>query len=178
LNETDNETEDLNETDNETAADGGIDRVTAPTEVTFENQTANETDNGTEVTIESVTVSEGGFVAIHNESLLDGDAVGSVVGVSGYLEVGTHENVSIVLYNVTGAEFTDTGFTENQTLIAMPHQDTNDNETYDFVATNGTEDGAYVADGEAVTDNATVAPPTDSATAGDADNDSAALGAS
>jgi len=23
----------------------------------------------------------------------------------------------------------------------MPHQETNDNETYDFVATNGTEDG-------------------------------------
>jgi len=100
-------------------------------------------------------------VAIHNESLLDGDAVGSVVGVSEYLEAGTYENLSVVLYNVSGAEFDDTELTENETLIAMPHQETNDNETYDFVATNGTADGPYTDEGGAIVDNATVAPPTD-----------------
>jgi hypothetical protein len=119
------------------------------------------TENGTAVTIETTTLSEGGYVAIHNESLLDGDAVGSVVGVSEYLEAGTYENLSVVLYNVSGAEFDDTELTENETLIAMPHQETNDNETYDFVATNGTADGPYTDEGGAIVDNATVAPPTD-----------------
>jgi hypothetical protein len=38
----------------------------------------------------------------------------------------------------------------------MPHQETNDNETYDFVATDGQEDGAYVENGSAVTDAANV----------------------
>jgi hypothetical protein len=50
----------------------------------------------------------------------------------------------------------------------MPHRDTNDNQTYDFVATSGEADGPYVTGGDPVIDpgNATVGTttPADNAT--------------
>jgi hypothetical protein len=134
------------ETGNETADNATAGNVTNETAtVTFENQTADDTT----VTVRNVTVPEGGFVAIHDDRLLEGEAVGSVVGVSEYLEAGAHENVTVELSeNVT--------FVENETLIAMPHLDSNGNETYDFVTSNGSEDPPYTANGSAVTDDATV----------------------
>ena len=118
---------------------------------------ADQPTDGTTVTVESVNVSEGGFVAIHNESLLDGDAVGSVVGVSEYLEPGNYTDVTVTLFDVPGATFDETALTENQTLIAMPHRDTDGNETYDFVSTGGSADGPYLDDaGQPVTDSANV----------------------
>ncbi|NHN47055.1 hypothetical protein G9464_05515 [Halostella sp. JP-L12] len=159
-----NVSEDVEEnvTDNETAA---------PTaNVSFENQTS----NGSTVVVDSVNSSNGTFVAIHDATLLEGNVIGSVIGVSEYLEQGEHENVSVELYNVSGANFTESELTENQTLIAMPHLDTNENGTYDFVASEGAEDGPYVnetgapvvddgfvtieAAEENVTDNETAAP--------------------
>ncbi|MFC6757078.1 MULTISPECIES: DUF7282 domain-containing protein [Haloarcula] len=120
--------------------------------VTFDDQ---ETD-GTSVTVQNVTVPEDGYVAIHNDSLLDGDAVGSVVGVSEYLEAGSYDNLTVELFDVPGTDFNESELTANQTLIAMPHEETSGNETYDFVSSNGTEDGPYTDDGEAVTDDADV----------------------
>ncbi|WP_324755996.1 DUF7282 domain-containing protein [Haloarcula sp. GH36] len=122
------------------------------TAVSFSDQST----DGTAVTVDSVNVSEGGFVAIHNESLFDGDAVGSVVGVSGYLEPGLHENVTVTLFDVPGASFDEDELTESQNLIAMPHRDTDGDETYGFVATDGTADGPYLDAGQAVTDSANV----------------------
>jgi len=120
--------------------------------VDFEDQ---ESD-GTTVTVQNVTVPEDGYVAIHNDSLLDGDAVGSVVGVSEYLEAGSYDNLTVDLFDVPGTEFNESELTENQTLIAMPHEETSGNETYDFISSNGTEDGPYTDDGEAVTDDAEI----------------------
>ena len=148
--------------------------------VTFEDQ---ESD-GTSVTVDNVTVPNDGYVAIHNDSLLDGDAVGSVVGVSDYLEAGTYENRTVGLYDVPGADFNESELTENQTLIAMPHEETTGDETYDFVSSNGTDDGPYTADGAAVTDDAAItivndtadtetATPADNETATPADNETA-----
>ncbi|MFC7044240.1 hypothetical protein ACFQH6_01425 [Halobacteriaceae archaeon GCM10025711] len=125
--------------------------------MTFEDQTT----DGTTVVVASVNVSDGGYVVIHNETLFEGDAVESVVGHSEYLEPGAHENVTVTL---------DEPLNESQTLVAMPHLDTNDNQTYDFSATNGTEDAPYVENGTPVIDEANVtveaAPttPTDNAT--------------
>jgi hypothetical protein len=112
---------------------------------------ANQSSNGTVVTVDTATLPDGGFVAVHDQSLLEGDAVGSVVGSSAYLEPGTAENVTVEL---------DEPLDANGTLIAMPHRDTNENEVYDFVTSNGTEDGPYTVDGDPVTDAAavTVAP--------------------
>lgn len=111
--------------------------------VTFDNQTS----DGQTVTVDSVTMSEGGFVTIHDSSLLDGNVVGSVVGTSEYLEPGTHENVSVTL---------NEPLTESQTLIAMSHLDTNDNQVYDFVTSGGSADLPYVVDNNIVVDPAYV----------------------
>ena len=125
---------------------------------------SDQTTDGTAVTVDAVNTTDGGFVVIHDSSLLDGEVIGSVIGVSEYLEPGLNENVSVTLFDgVPGAEFNRTELTENETLIAMPHRDTNDNETYDFVATDGEEDGPYLDNGTAITDSANITveePPT------------------
>jgi hypothetical protein len=117
-------------------------------DVTFDDQSS----DGTTVVVDSVTMSEGGFVAIHDSTLFDSDALGSVVGVSEYLGPGTHENVEVTLFDVPGATFGDDSLPAgDQTLIAMPHVDSDGDETYDFVATGGDADGPYVgADGPVV----------------------------
>jgi len=121
--------------------------------ITFENQTS----DGTTVTVAEVNTSDGGFVAIHDDSLLDGNVVGSVIGVSEYIEPGEEDELEVELFDVPGAEFDEDELTENQTLIAMPHLDSNDNETYDFVATQNGEDGPYIDEtGEPVVDDAFV----------------------
>lgn len=151
--ETPTETENENETEQPTAS------------VTFDNQTT----DGTTVVVKSVTISEGGFIAIHNASLLDGNTLGSVVGVSEPLSAGTHENVEVTLFDVPGQNFSE-GMTleENQTLIAMPHFDSNSNGVYDFITSNASEDGPYTANGSAVVDSASITIDDE---ADDADND-------
>lgn len=72
---------------------------------------------------------DGESIAIHDSSLLDGVVAGSVIGVSEYLEPGTHDEVSVPLFDVPGATFNETSLTDGETLIAMPHLDTDDNET-------------------------------------------------
>jgi plastocyanin len=118
---------------------------------------ADQPSDGTNVVVQSVTMSAGGFVTIHDSSLLEGDALGSVVGVSKALASGTHEHVPVTLFEgVPGAEFDTQQLTESQTLIAMPHLDTNENGTYDFITSMGAEDGPYIADGTAVVDKAMI----------------------
>ncbi|XVH30292.1 DUF7282 domain-containing protein [Haloferacaceae archaeon DSL9] len=116
-----------------------------------------ETD-GTTVVVDAVALPEGGFVVIHDSSLLDGAAVESIIGVSDYLEPGEHENVEIALYEgVEGADFDQSELEDDDTLIAMPHLDTNENETFDFVASDGDDDGPSVdADDDPVVDDAAV----------------------
>jgi hypothetical protein len=111
--------------------------------VTFEDQ---ESDGET-VTVANATLPEGGFVVIHDATLLDGDAVGSVVGVSDYLAPGEASDINVSL-NET--------LTESQTLIAMPHLDDPTNFQYDFVTSNGTEDPPYTVNETAVTDDANI----------------------
>lgn len=120
---------------------------------TFKDQ---KTD-GSSVTVESTTLPNGGFVAIHDSSLLDGNVLGSVIGVSEKLDAGMHANVEVSLYtSVPGAEYDQSALQEDQTLIAMPHKDTNDNGTYDFITSGGKKDGAYTKDGSAVVDKASI----------------------
>jgi len=105
---------------------------------------------GSSVVVDEVELSEGGFVAMHDSSLLEGATFDSVVGVSGYLGAGTHEDVRVGL---------DDELDEADTLIPMPHRDTNDNQEYDFVTSEGAADGPFAnAAGDAVIDTAAVSP--------------------
>jgi PGF-CTERM protein len=106
----------------------------------------NQTSGGYTVTVDSVTLPDGGFVALHDASLSDGAVLESVVGSSAYLEAGTHENVTVRL---------DDPLSETGTLVAMPHTDDGDR-IYEFVSANANADGPYTMDGGAVTDAANV----------------------
>jgi predicted ribosomally synthesized peptide with SipW-like signal peptide len=140
----------INVTNDTDDTDTNVDVTEPIATVNFENQTT----DGESVTVQDVDMSEGGFVAIHNASLLDGNAVGSVIGVSNFLSAGSQTDVQVDLYDVPGVSLNQTALEENQTLIAMPHLDTDNDTTYDFVSTNGAEDSPYTENGSAVTDDA------------------------
>jgi PGF-CTERM protein len=123
-----------------------------------------QASGGHTVTVDSVTLPDGGFVTLHDASLNDGAVLASVVGSSSYLEAGTHENVTVRL---------DEPLSEDTTLVAMPHRDSNDNRIYEFVSANGAADGPYTADGSPVVDSAAVtASATVSASAQPTDGES------
>jgi len=124
-----------------TVEEGGAD---ATASVTIDDQTS----DGSTVTVASASLPEGGFVTIHDSSLNDGATLESVRGTSDYLESGDASDIEITL---------DEPYTEDGTAIAMPHQDTNDNEQYDFVTSDGEDDGPYTdADGNIVLDDASL----------------------
>ncbi|WP_425433303.1 DUF7282 domain-containing protein [Haloarcula rubra] len=106
---------------------------------------ADQSSDGTTVVVDRVDVSEGGFVAVHDATLLDGAVFDSVVGHSEYLEPGVHENVTVTL---------DDRLASGQTLVAMPHVDSDGDEAYTFVESEGDADGPYTAGGDAVVDTA------------------------
>jgi flagellar protein FlaJ len=83
-------------------------------QVTFEE---GDVENGA-VVVDSVSISKGGFLTIR---VYQDD--GEIIGVSEYLEPGTHENVRIEVSSSPrqGAE-----------LFAVPHIDTNGNEEFDW----------------------------------------------
>jgi PGF-CTERM protein len=108
---------------------------------------SDQTTDGTTVTVDSASLSNGGFVTIHDGSLANGAVFDSVRGTSAYLEAGSHSDIEVSL---------DAPYESDGAAIAMPHQDTNGNEAYDFVSSDGAEDGPYTADGAAVTDDASL----------------------
>ncbi|WP_197409661.1 DUF7282 domain-containing protein [Haloferax profundi] len=126
---------------------GGIPVATAAQQETASVSFDNQASAGTTVTVDSVTLPDGGFVTIHDASLSDGNVLGSVVGSSAYLDAGTHENVTVTL---------DDPVAESGTYIAMPHMDSDGDRVYSFVAANGGADGPYTADGGPVVDDAIV----------------------
>jgi len=105
--------------------------------ITFEDQES----NGTVVTIDEVSLSDGGFVVLTDDD-------GEELAVSEYLGEGTHENVAV--------ERDEEGPELLGSLTATVHQDTTDDETFAYHETDGEEDRPYLADGFPVSDSATV----------------------
>lgn len=105
------------------------------------NETANATasitaedqsTNGSVLAVNQTNLSEGGFVVVFAQN-------GTVLGNSTYLEPGSHENVTVNF---------NTSIASSQVLVAVPHKDTNDNQTFDFNATRAQEVGpANATDG-------------------------------
>jgi membrane-bound metal-dependent hydrolase YbcI (DUF457 family) len=122
----------------------GANTPTRTASIRFRNQTT----NGSAVTIQSVTLPNGGFVVIHNESYLHGgDPVQTAIGLSQHLPAGTHRNVSVMLSQPVQ---------QSQTLVAIPSRDTNGNQRYDYVRSGGFQDPAYTGNGTIITDTASV----------------------
>ncbi|MFB6177184.1 MAG: hypothetical protein ABEI99_08610, partial [Halobaculum sp.] len=110
----------------------------APAEasVTFTDQTRGRGRGGARVRVAEATLEDGGFVVIHNDLLLEIDpndsnrtnfrkVLDSIAGVSEYLPPGTSKNVIVQLR----PDRVEDG---QQTLIGMPHRDSNGTRTYDF----------------------------------------------
>ncbi|TYT62021.1 DUF7282 domain-containing protein [Natrialba swarupiae] len=105
--------------------------------------------DGTNVTIDELTLSDGGFVVITDGST-------DPIVVSEYLSSGTHENVTVELEEDDEPEL----FGQ---LTATVHQDTTEDETYAYDETDGEEDRPYLSDGFPVSDTATVTTTDDDA---------------
>mgnify|MGYP000038298283 CR=1 FL=1 len=75
--------------------------------------------DGEQLTIESVSMSDGGFVVVH----IDGQE-GEVIGRTEYLPAGTHRNVVVTLDNPPDRSELD--------IVAVPHLDTNDNRQFEY----------------------------------------------
>ncbi|WP_079977578.1 DUF7282 domain-containing protein [Halococcus sediminicola] len=102
--------------------------------------------DGVDVTVQSVTVPQGGFVVVHNQSYLrGGDPTETSVGYSQYLSAGTHRNVSITLLE---------SVRRDQQLVAIPARDTDGNQSYDYIRTDSFQDVGYTDGGKVVTDTA------------------------
>ncbi len=119
--------------------------------VTIPNATvafADQTSNGSAAVVQSANLSEGGFLTVRDAPPGATDGAESVLGTSEYLEAGEHENVTVPLSET---------LTENVTLYAVAHRDTDGDEQADFVATGGEVDQPYLNwSGEAVNDSAAV----------------------
>ncbi|WP_144799755.1 DUF7282 domain-containing protein [Halorubrum depositum] len=99
-----------------------------------------QTTTGDTVVVDSVTVPDGGYVAVHAPDH-------TTLGVSGYLPAGSHTDVTVPL---------DEPLAADQTLQAMAHRETNGNETYDHGRCGSEADGHYSCDGEVVAESAEV----------------------
>lgn len=121
-------------------------------------QFANQSTGGSEVVVDSTVLSEGGFVTFHDLSLFEEKPLESVVGVSEYLQPGIHSNVSVQLFDVPGRTIDQQQLEGPTPLIAMPHADSNANQTYEFVTSEGQEDAQYAQTGLPVVDLGFVSP--------------------
>ncbi|MFC7141621.1 twin-arginine translocation signal domain-containing protein [Halosimplex aquaticum] len=117
--------------------------------VQFANQ---ESDDGTSVVVDQATLSEPGYVAFHDVSLFEGNVLESVIGVSDRLDAGVHYQTDVTLFDVPGADFETESLQGTGALIAMPHRETGDDETYDFVSSEGAEDGPFAENALPVVD--------------------------
>jgi micrococcal nuclease len=132
----------------------------ATAEIVFNDQES----NGMGVVVESVTIPDGGFVVIHDRSnLSQGEIEESVIGAT-YLEPGATATLPVGLFDLADddlpdKEFDRTRLTEDQTLVAVVYRDTDDDQQYDFLSTDGDDDDPYVADdGSAIGDFAAIGP--------------------
>lgn len=138
-------------TDFPTAGNGfvhTIDNVLLPStaSVDFTDQDTTSLSAGETVVVDGSFIPEGGgFVVLHDSTELQNQGpITSTVGVSDYIGPNSIANeVEVEL---------DRAVNSTTTIGAMPHEDTNDNQTYDFATTAGSEDTPYTLEGAPVLD--------------------------
>lgn len=114
-----------------------VDASPAPARVTIDDQTVDPAGGTAAIEVAQVTLSEGGFVVLHDETLLDGQVTGSVIGNSAYLQPGSTSGVGI---EVAVDDIVDANDDGTPTVIAMAHKDTDGDQSYGFPLA----DGPYV----------------------------------
>lgn len=96
-----------------------------------------QNSTGESVTVDTVSLSEGGFVAIYDGVDVSLDPEG-VIGNSEYLESGEHDDLEIEL---------DEPLSESGPIVAAVHHDTTGEETFEYVESDGADDEPYVTQG-------------------------------
>lgn len=131
-------------TDAGTATSGTGDSAsgTSGPSVTFDDQNS----SGESVLISSATLPEKGFVAIY-DSTRSGNETNQVVGASYPLSAGTSDNIRIQL---------DEPVNGSTSLTAVVHTDSNGNDQFDFVSSNGQQDSPITQGDRRVVDIAQV----------------------
>jgi hypothetical protein len=116
-------------------------------ETTFSTQQS----YGSTVTINEVNLSQGGFVAVRNETGVND----TLIGVSRYLAPGSYDDLQVRLYNGSAPNSSQSRLNGTQELIAVVHRDTNGDRQFDFVEGGGT-DSPFVRNGSTVQNPANV----------------------
>lgn len=94
--------------------------------VTFNDQES----SGESILVQSATLPENGFIAIYDSSR-SGNATNQIVGASYPLSAGTSDNIRIQF---------DQPVSESKSLTAVVHTDSNGNDQFDYVSSNGQQD--------------------------------------
>ena len=112
--------------------------------VTFADQTMR---NNTLV-VKRARLPDGGFIVAHNENYRrTGDPLTSAVGLSRYLPPGNHSNITV--------DVLPSALNRSQTVTVRPAMDTNDNQRYDYVRSDGFQNVGYSARNQSMTVAAT-----------------------
>ncbi|HET7324401.1 MAG TPA: hypothetical protein VFJ06_08725 [Halococcus sp.] len=138
-------------------------RITIPVDArptTAAVNLTNQTTNGTNITVDSVTLPAGGYVAIHRGSYNGSNATRSLIGTSDYLEPGTYENVTVPIgtINRTESRRLDSG-----RISAVVYEDTDGDHRFQYLPSGGVEDQPFRENSTPVATSAFVTvnrPPT------------------
>lgn len=146
--------EETNKSENEEETDDEEGGEEPTANVTFSDQTVTNDDGGPTVTVDRLEMDEGGYQSIHRYSRfqfadgedpedydvpipdeLDDPICGSLIGITKYLEPGVHMDLEVPLFRADspavelGAE--EVGpLGESQVMIAIPHHNTTDEDTF------------------------------------------------
>ncbi len=101
----------------------------------------NQVTDGSYVIVEKVRFTTPGFVSIHLGAEFIGDNGGpvepptNIIGYSAFFEPGTYHNVEVPLFVdelLPAVDGTQSRLQEATVLVALPHEDVNGNEEWDF----------------------------------------------
>ncbi len=146
--------EETNKSENEEETDDEEGGEEPTANVTFSDQTVANNDHGPTVTVDRLEMDEGGYQSIHRYSRfqfadgedpedydvpipdeLDDPICESLIGITKYLEPGVHTDLEVPLFRSDspavelGAE--EVGpLDESQVMIAIPHYNTTDEDTF------------------------------------------------
>lgn len=115
----------------------------------------NGTTNGTNLTIDSVTLPNGGYVGVHRGGYNGSNATESLIGATDYLEAGTYENVTVEIgTGVPGLN--DSTRLDSGRVSAVVYADTDGDREFQYVPSGGVEDQPYLENGTPVAASARV----------------------
>ena len=119
-----------------------------------------QTTNGRTIVVDKARLPDGGFLVVHDSRYLppENETFNSTIGVSDYLQPNeTVNNVPIELFNVPGRSMgNQTALANNATLVVQASRDTNGDQSYDYIRSDGIEDQPYTNNSEIVEERADV----------------------